>query len=80
MTALELSSRWLAACPYCEAAARAASRTPIDYALAAAAAVVVGLAVRHSVKCLINPGEHSSSHIKSKVLDDAVVYEREDPT
>lgn len=80
MTVLELSSRWLAACPYCEAAPSAASRSPIDYALAAVAAVVVGLAVRHSVKCLINPGEHSPSHIKSTVLDDVVVCEREDPT
>lgn len=77
---LELSSRWLAACPYCETAASTTSRSPLDYALTAAAALIVALAVRHSVKCLINPGERSPGHIKSTVLDDVVVYEREDST
>lgn len=79
MTALEVFSCWLASCPYCEAAPSSPSRSTIEYALAAVAAIVVGLAVRRSVKCLINPGEQAPNHIKSTVLDDAVVCEREDP-
>jgi hypothetical protein len=77
---LEVSSRWLAACPYCEEAPNIAGRSPLDYAVAIAAAVVVAVAVGHSVKCLINPGENAANHIKTTVLDDAVVYEGEDPT
>jgi hypothetical protein len=80
VTGLAESALWLAACPYCEAAPSVSSRSPVEYALAAVAAVVVGLAVRHAIKCLIHPGEQAASHIKSTILDDSVVCEREDAT
>lgn len=76
MISSQVSAGLLAACPYCEAARGAIFRGPIDYILTAAAALVLAFAVRHAVKCLINPGERASGHIKATVLDDAVIQER----
>lgn len=65
------------ACPYCEAAIDAGSRSVVDYALAGSATLVVALTIGYALKCLLRPGEHGPDHIKVKVLNDALVDESE---
>jgi hypothetical protein len=66
----------LLACPYCEAATGAASRTAFDYAVTVLAALAVGAAVTWAFKCLFQPGEQGSAHVKSTVLDDEEIEVR----
>jgi|GEM_PF-6209018 len=66
------------ACPYCEAAIGAGSRSVVDYTLAGSATLVVALAIGYALRCLMRPGETGPGHIKVKVLNDAFVGEAED--